>query len=98
MPRGFLGGTGELDEVELVIVLAEPGDPKGTEMYADGLAPSDTGRCVVDFVHQTYANREERRVHGNMMNLWRARRAPLVGLFGLLWCSRKNIYLFLSVS
>ena len=66
VPRGFLGATGELDEVELVIVLAEPGNPKGTEEYADELPPSDTVRHVVDFVHETYAKREDRRVHGKV--------------------------------
>lgn len=28
IPRGFLGATGKLSEVELVLVFAEPGDPK----------------------------------------------------------------------
>ena len=31
VPRGFLGATGELAEVELVMVLAEPGEPKRAE-------------------------------------------------------------------
>ena len=71
MPRGFLGATGELDEIELVIVLAEPGDPKGTEKYLDELAPSDTVRHVVDFVHETYVNQEDRRVHGKVQRVIR---------------------------
>ena len=71
MPRGFLGATGELDEIELVIVLAEPGDPKGTEKYLDELAPSDTVRRVVDFVHETYVNQEDRRVHGKVQRVIR---------------------------
>ena len=75
VPRGFLGATGELDEVELVMVLAEPGNPKRTENYVGSLAPADLLRRVVDFVHWTYANRDgtvqcvvrwflDRRFHG----------------------------------
>ena len=58
VPRGFLGATGELDEVELVMVLAEPGDPKRTENYVGGLAPAESLRRVADFVHRTYVDRD----------------------------------------
>lgn len=54
VPRGFLGATGELDDVELVMLLAEPGNPKHTETYVDDLDPADMVRRVVDFVHWTY--------------------------------------------
>lgn len=33
VPRGFAGATGELNEVELVLVFAEPGDPKPDETH-----------------------------------------------------------------
>lgn len=33
VPRGFAGGTGHLDEVELVLVFAEPGDPHDRESH-----------------------------------------------------------------
>lgn len=33
IPRGFLGATGSLDEVELVMVFAEPGHPHPGEVY-----------------------------------------------------------------
>jgi len=36
VPRGFLGGSGSLDEVELILVFAEPGDPHIGEHH-DGL-------------------------------------------------------------
>ena len=65
VPRGFLGATGELDDVELVMVLAEPGDPKRTERYADDVSPRDMVRCVVDFVHGTYVDRDK-PVHGKV--------------------------------
>lgn len=34
VPRGFLGATGDIDEVELVLVFAEPGDPHRPERNA----------------------------------------------------------------
>ena len=70
VPRGYLGATGELDEVELVIVLAEPGDPKRTEKYVDDLPPSDMVRRVVDFVHGTYVDRDK-PVHGTVQRVIR---------------------------
>jgi hypothetical protein len=33
VPRGFCGATGSLDEVDLVLVVAEPGDPQGREAH-----------------------------------------------------------------
>ena len=33
VPRGFCGATGGLDDVELVLVVAEPGDPHGGEIH-----------------------------------------------------------------
>lgn len=39
VPRGFCGATGQLEEVELVLVCAEPGDPQDDESHApDGSA------------------------------------------------------------
>jgi uracil-DNA glycosylase len=36
VPRGFCGATGALEEVQLVLVVAEPGDPQPVERYAAG--------------------------------------------------------------
>ncbi len=33
VPRGFVGALGQLEEVKVVILLAEPGDPHGVETY-----------------------------------------------------------------
>lgn len=33
VPRGFLGGAGTVEEVELVLVFAEPGDPHAVESH-----------------------------------------------------------------
>lgn len=38
IPRGFFGATGGLEEVELVLVSAEPGDPFQNQTYATGSA------------------------------------------------------------
>ena len=59
VPRGFLGASGELDDVELVMVLAEPGPPKGTnprpEIYEhSGADPVATLEQVVRFVYGCY--------------------------------------------
>jgi hypothetical protein len=35
VPRGFFGATGEVSEVELVLVTPEPGDPHGEELDPD---------------------------------------------------------------
>jgi hypothetical protein len=46
VPRGFLGALGSLDEVALVLVAAEPGDPLFGETYG-GPDPADfLERCV----------------------------------------------------
>ena len=34
VPRGFIGALGSLDEVQVVILVAEPGDPHDEESYA----------------------------------------------------------------
>src|ERR1700730_6020086 len=34
IPRGFFGATGDLSEVELVLVVAEPGDPHAGEHHS----------------------------------------------------------------
>lgn len=41
VPRGFTGAFGELAEVKLVLVMAEPGDPHLSEAYPDTAAPRE---------------------------------------------------------
>lgn len=48
IPRGFLGATGRLEEVELVMVLAEPGDP----------SPGDHTTLEEALAHARWAFRE----------------------------------------
>ena len=55
IPRGFLGATGTLQDVQLVMVLAEPGTPQPQERYrADVQHKEDLLRSTVDFVHDCY--------------------------------------------
>lgn len=42
VPRGYFGATGEIHEVELVLVFAEPGDPHGRESYRPSDAVEET--------------------------------------------------------
>lgn len=41
IPRGFTGAFGTLDDVELVLVLAEPGDPFHDEQYDPASSPAE---------------------------------------------------------
>lgn len=47
MPRGFIGATGALEDVELVLVFAEPGTPDARTTFSDGLTPVDALRATV---------------------------------------------------
>jgi len=39
IPRGFVGALGALEEVRLILIVAEPGDPFVTETYPEQLSP-----------------------------------------------------------
>jgi len=41
MPRGFTGAFGSLEEIRLIILLAEPGEPVDGEKYDTSLSPRD---------------------------------------------------------
>ncbi|MCY3840587.1 MAG: hypothetical protein OXH09_18390 [Gammaproteobacteria bacterium] len=55
-PRGFLGATGRVDDIELVLLVAEPGNPHAHSRFAPDLLPQsmiaqavdDTYRCFRD--------------------------------------------------
>lgn len=44
IPRGFVGATGRLDEVEAIFVIAEPGGPMDEERYTVGATPDELMR------------------------------------------------------
>ena len=61
VPRGFYGATGDLEEVSLVLVLAEPGDPSPNpgpeECYEDVESAFDfTGHCFLTAGGQGHEN------------------------------------------
>ena len=47
VPRGFCGAAGELVEVKLVLVCAEPGDPHSDEHYGGGNSQSQLQRAYL---------------------------------------------------
>jgi hypothetical protein len=51
VPRGFVGAVGELSEVELVMVVAEPGNPQPGEVYDNSLSPRQLIESVCEFVY-----------------------------------------------
>ena len=64
VPRGFLGATGALEDVELIMVLAEPGnpqsdlaDPRWKEAYDSSLDAPAMVRQAAEFVYRCYAER-----------------------------------------
>lgn len=64
VPRGFLGGAGDLHEVELVLVFAEPGDPHENEQHT-GL---QSAYEYAIFAHQNGKDLFHRNVR-NILNL-----------------------------
>ena len=63
VPRGFCGATGELSEVVLVLVTAEPGDPHDQESH-----PADTEaavRSTFEYAYRCYQNGKD-QYHRNI--------------------------------
>ena len=54
VPRGFLGATANLEDVEAVIVLAEPGHPHPTETH-DAETPEQVMKSAVDYAYNCYS-------------------------------------------
>lgn len=56
VPRGFCGAAGRLDEVRLVLVCAEPGDPHDGESHAaDGTAEGQL-RSAYGYAWRSFEN------------------------------------------
>lgn len=68
VPRGYTGAWGTLDEVEVVLLLAEPGDPLDGDAF-----PPDFGAC--DFIRDASANTRSNyercttQFHANMRSI-----------------------------
>ena len=59
IPRGFLGATGTVKDVQVVMVLAEPGRPQDCERYEDGLDPVEVVKRSVQFVYDCYRRKRD---------------------------------------
>ena len=77
VPRGFLGATGELEDVEVIMVLAEPAKPKNKKGLKESYEhrdsnPKGTLEQVVEFVYGCY-EMQVSRLHRNarMFLEWR---------------------------
>ncbi len=56
MPRGFLGATGCLEEVKLVMVFAEPACPHDGECYDDHKCPTELLLASVRYAYKCFAD------------------------------------------
>jgi hypothetical protein len=68
VPRGFLGATGELEEVSMVLVFAEPGLPHQGETYADCKTPEDFIKAVISHAYSAFAHGQD-QMHRNTREL-----------------------------
>jgi hypothetical protein len=54
VPRGNCGATGDLAEIELVLVTAEPGDPHPAERHDDGTDEASYLRSAYLYAHKCF--------------------------------------------
>jgi len=72
-PRGFLGATGKLRSVEVIMVFAEPGHPHSVESYDSALPPKDMAMQTVEYVYQCFKHGKDlfhRNTRWFMDQLW----------------------------
>lgn len=73
IPRGFCGATGKISDVELVLIMAEPGDPHSAEEYSSKKLPQEMFSAVADYAYQCYQNGTDlfhRNVRGILDLFW----------------------------
>jgi hypothetical protein len=68
MPRGFCGATGTLSEVEVVFIVAEPGDPHSSEAYEADASPYEKLSCVFQYVYQCFETGHD-QFHRNVRDI-----------------------------
>jgi len=76
VPRGFLGATGKRNEVELVLIVAEPGNPYsatpgehyGTEHFRPGSSPEELLRGVCRFTYTCFRDHTD-PFHANVRSI-----------------------------
>lgn len=67
MPRGFIGALGTLEEIELVLLIAEPGDPYSSERH-EGSNPIEFIDDVCSYAFAQY-ERGTDLIHRNMRGI-----------------------------
>lgn len=65
IPRGFCGAVGTVDEVELVLIVAEPGDPHTIEAYDPEASPFDKFSVVCRYVYRCFETGQD-QFHRNV--------------------------------
>lgn len=65
MPRGFLGATGHLSDVKIIIVLAEPGHPHNNELYTSHLSKRELLEQIIAYTYRCYSNKKD-QLHKNV--------------------------------
>lgn len=65
IPRGFVGATGKLSDVEAVFVLAEPGHPLAGETYTEGASPDQLMKEAITHTYSCFKSSAE-PFHRNM--------------------------------
>lgn len=65
VPRGFVGATGQLDEVEAIFILAEPGHAHRDEHYKEYATADELMQQAVLHTYQSFKNSTD-QIHKNM--------------------------------
>lgn len=71
VPRGFIGATGKIDDIQAIFVLAEPGHPLNGETYAND--PATSIKQTLDHTYQSYrdgVNQLHKNVRMVMSMIW----------------------------
>jgi len=92
VPRGFTGGWGRLDEIDLVLVVAEPGDPIPTEAYSTRGGPSAMLERISAYILEHYAagtDVYQRSVRRVLDNCWP--RMPLYDQLRHAWVTESYL-------
>ncbi|WP_417484564.1 hypothetical protein [Maricaulis salignorans] len=64
VPRGYLGATGSLEDVRVVLVFAEPGAPHAGEAYGHCKTPEEFIRATVSHAYAAFAHGQD-QMHRN---------------------------------
>lgn len=68
VPRGFCGATGAAGDVQLVLVVAEPGDPHDGEAYVPHAQPEELFASVCRYVYGCFAYGKD-QFHRNVRSI-----------------------------